>query len=125
MKEKIGNLMNAVREGKEMCLAYVYPRGNKPAQEYIFESTPENMANFLGAHLCNAQEITLTDILDRLIVKAREGFVMQCPNQELCLKIIEHLAPIQMGETEAKDIGAVPRDALDEQYNSEAGMSMR
>lgn len=124
MKDKIGNLMNAVREGKEMCLAYVYPRGNKPVQEYIFESTPENMANFLGAYLCDAQEITLTDILDRLIVNACEGFIMQCPNQELCLKIIEHLAPIQMGETEAKDIGAVPRDALDEQYNSEARMAM-
>lgn len=124
MKEKIGNLINAVRESKEMCLAYVYPRGNKPVQEYIFESTPENMANFLGAHFCDAQEITLTDILDRLIVNVREGFIMQCPNQELCMKIIEHLAPIQMGETEAKDIGAVPRDALDEQYNSEAGMSM-
>lgn len=124
MKEKIEKLMNAVREGKEICFAYVYPYGSEPAEEYIFEATPENMANFVGAHQYDAEEIVLTDILDRLIMNMRGGFIRQCPNQELCMKIIEHLAPIQMGETEAKDIGAVPRDALDEQYNSEAGMSM-
>ena len=124
MKEKIEKLMNAVQNGKDVCLAYVYPREHELAQEYIFEATPENMANFLGAHLHNAREVTLTDMLDRLVVNARDGFIMQCPNQELCMKIIEHLAPIQKGETKAKDIGAVPRDALDEQYNSEAGMAM-
>ena len=57
-------------------------------------------------------------------MNTRGGFIRQCPDQELCMKIIEHLVPIQLGDEEAKAIGAVPRDAFDEQYNSEAGMSM-
>lgn len=42
--------------------AYIYPlSGNR--QEYVFDMTPEHIANFLGAHQFDAEKIVLTDML--------------------------------------------------------------
>ncbi len=57
---------------------------------------------------------------DRLIVESiYGGFVMNCPNQELCRKIIPHLAPIQQCEIEPKDSPVATRDEMEELWNEE------
>ena len=76
--------------------------------------TPHNIANFLGQHQFDAEKIVLTDVVDRLILDTFGGFINQCPNQELCRQIIPILAPIQMGEAEARGIPMVSRDAFDD-----------
>lgn len=93
--------------------AYIYPLSGG-RQEYVFDMTPENIANFLGAHQFDAEKIVLTDMLDRLIPNTTGGFIDQCPDQELCSRIIPFLAPIQMGETEAQEISMVTMEAFDE-----------
>lgn len=93
--------------------AYVYPfSGGR--QEYVFDMTPENIANFLGVHQFDVEKIILTDMMDRLILNTVGGFIDRCPDQALCHRIIPLLAPIQMGEAEAKEIPMVTRDAFDE-----------
>lgn len=93
--------------------AYIYPFDGS-RQEYVFDMTPEHIANFLGAHQFDAEKIILTDMMDRLILNTIGGFIDQCPDQELCRQIIPLLAPIQMGETEAKEIPMVTMEAFDE-----------
>ena len=91
--------------------AYIYPlSGNR--QEYVFDMTPEHIANFLGAHQFDAEKIVLTDMLDRLILNTIGGFIDQCPDQDLCRQIIPLLASIQTGETEAKEIRMVTMDCF-------------
>ena len=92
---------------------YIYPLSGG-RQEYVFDMTPEHIANFLGAHQFDAEKIILTDMLDRLILNTIGGFIDQCPDQDLCRQIIPLLAPIQMGETEAKEIPMVTMEAFDE-----------
>lgn len=87
---------------------------NGGRQEYVFDMTPEHIANFLGAHQFDAEKIVLTDMMDRLILNTIGGFIDQCPDQDLCRQIIPLLAPIQMGETEAKEIPMVTMEAFDE-----------
>lgn len=55
----------------------------------MFNMTPENIANFIGKYAYTADKVILTDMCDRLIVESiYDGFIMNCPNQELCRKII-------------------------------------
>ena len=72
--------------------------------------TPENLANFIGARGYDAKKIVITDVLDRLIVYTCMGMLDVCPDQKLCGRIIEYLAPIQLGEKEAGEILAVERN---------------
>ena len=98
--------------------AYIYPLiGGR--QEYVFDMTPEHIANFLGAHQFDAEKIVLTDMLDRLILNTIGGFIDQCPDQDLCRRIVPLLAPIQMGEAEAKEIPVVTMDSFNEYCNYE------
>ncbi len=69
---------------------------------YAFRQTPSNIANFLGAHQFDVEKIVLTTIFDTLVLDTVGGFIMTCPNQDLCREIIKFLAPIQMGMAEAK-----------------------
>ena len=104
--------------------AYIYPLSGG-RQEYVFDMTPEHIANFLGAHQFDAEKIVLTDMLDRLILNTNGGFIDQCPDQDLCRRIVPLLAPIQMGEAEAKEIPMVTMDSFNEycNYEDEAAMT--
>lgn len=92
--------------------AYIYPLDGRARQEYVLEMTPENIANFIGAHKYDAEKIILTDMLDNLILDTVGGFIMNCPNQILCDRILPLLAPIQMGRRRAKEISVVSRVAF-------------
>lgn len=94
--------------------AYLYPSDGGNRQEYVFEMTPEHLANFIGAHPFDAEKMVFTDLFDRLILDTCGGFIMTCPNQQLCQQILSILAPIQMGETEAKEIPMVTREQFDD-----------
>ena len=94
--------------------AYLYPSDGGKRKEIAFEMTPENIAQFIGAHPYDAEKIILTDMCDRLILETARGFIDRCPDQELCQQTLPILAPIQMGETEAKDFPYISRELFDE-----------
>lgn len=54
-----------------MGYAYLYPSDGGNRQEFVFDMTPENIANFIGGHLEDAEKIVLTDMLDRLILESK------------------------------------------------------
>ncbi len=105
----------------DLGYAYVFEKGNNGKHtDYMFDMTSENIANFIGKNAYTADKIILTDMCDRLIVESiYGGFIMNCPNQELCRKIIPHLAPIQQGEVESKDFPVATRAEMEELWNEE------
>lgn len=113
--ESVEKVMDGFRNG----YAYLYPADGGNRQEYVFDMTPENIANFLGSHQFDAKKIILTDMLDRLVLDTAGGFIDNCPNQELCKQIIPVLAPIQMGEKEAEEFPIVTRQLYDEYIDME------
>lgn len=113
-QEDIEKVEQAI-DGFYVGYAYLSPKDDSARQEYVFNMTPENIANFLGSHQFDAEKIVLTDMLDRLILDTTGGFINNCPNQELCKNIISLLAPIQIGEKEATEFPMVTRE-LYEQY---------
>ena len=44
---------------------------------------------------------------------------MICPDHDLCREIILHLAPIQMGEAEPKDMAVATREEMEEIWSEE------
>ena len=106
---------------EKLGYAYVYEKGNNGKYtDYLFSMTPENIANFIGKNAYTTDKIILTDMCDRLIVESiYGGFIMNCPNQELCRKIIPHLAPIQQGEVEPKDFPVATRAEMEKLWNEE------
>lgn len=119
MKQEDSAMVEKIMDTGTMAYAYVYPFSGGPREEYFIASTPENLANFIGGQGYDARQIIVTDFLDRLIVDTSLGMLETCPDQELCQKIISHLAPIQMGEKEAGEVLAVDRNAADQYFAEE------
>lgn len=115
MTEKEIESVESVMEGNRVGYAYLYPLEGIDRKGYVFDMTPKNIANFLGAHQFDVQKIVLTDMLDRLILDTAGGFINNCPNQELCKQIIPALAPLQMGEADAEEFPIITRE-LYEKY---------
>lgn len=113
MTEKEKEAVEQVMEGYRVGYAYLYPMEGIDRQEYVFDMTAENIANFIGSHLYDTQKIVLTDMMDRLILNTAGGFIENCPNQELCRQVVATLAPIQMGDSEAEEFPLVTREQFD------------
>ncbi|MBS5388848.1 MAG: hypothetical protein KHY31_15920 [Clostridiales bacterium] len=119
MNQKEKQMVEQIMDTEAIGYAYLYPTGGGQRKEYLISTTPENLANFVGSHFMDAQQMIVTDMLDRLILDTTGGFLNRCPDQNLCREILKTLAPIQMGEAEPGEILAVGRDAADEYFREE------
>lgn len=119
MNQDTIDMVEKIMDTETMGYAYLYPQDGGARKEYLIATTPENMANFIGSHIYDAQKMVITDMLDRLIVESCGGFLDKCPDQKLCGEIVQHLAPVQMGEKEAGEILAVDRTQADEYWAME------
>lgn len=103
-----------ILDGNQVGYAYLYPSDGSERLEYVFDMTAENMANFIGQHQLSIKKMVLTDMCDRLMLDTAGGFLNNCPNQELCKKLLSLLPPIQMGEKEVEEFPIVAREIFDE-----------
>lgn len=103
-----------ILDGNQVGYAYLYPSDGSERLEYVFDMTAENMASFIGQHQLGVKAVMLTDMCDRLILDTVGGFLNNCPNQELCKKLLSLLPPIQMGEKEVEEFPIVTREIFDE-----------
>lgn len=88
--------------------------------DYMFKMTAENIANFMGKNACTADKIIMTDMCDNLICESVfGGFLINCPDQNLCREIIPYLAPIQMGAVEPKEFPVASRDEIEALWATE------
>ena len=86
----------------------------------MFKMTAENIANFIGKNAYAGDKIIMTDMCDNLICESVfGGFLMSCPDQDLCREIIPHLAPTQMGEAEPKEFPVVAREDMEQLWAEE------
>ena len=116
MKSEDEQMIQRIMDTDTMGYASVYDSGSGKREEYLVALTAENLANLIGG---KARQITVTDVLDRLVADSRKGTLDNCPDQRLCRKINQFLAPIQRGEKEAGEILAVSREAADEYFAAE------
>lgn len=116
MKSEDKKMVERIMDTGAMGYAYEYPYGGGARKEYMLALPPENLANFIGMRGYDAEKKVITDVMDRLIVNTCIGMLDVCPNQKLCGRIIEYLAPIQLGEKEAGKVLAVERKVADEYF---------
>ncbi|OUQ84030.1 DUF4240 domain-containing protein [Flavonifractor sp. An10] len=86
---------------RDVVYAAVYQNGS--CAEYRFPDTPRDIANFIGSRPC-ADEIVLTDTLDRLLLDTRGSIIYSCPDKELLAKVTHFLVPIQTGEIQPEPV---------------------
>lgn len=118
MKKKDMEQVQKVMDGFHVGYAYLYSHDGG-SQEFVFDMTPENIANFLGSHYFDAEKMILTDMQDRLILNTIGGFIDYCPDQDLCRKILPNLIVIQRGEMEAAKFPIVTREMFEEYCDME------
>lgn len=118
MNEEIRKKAEKIMENQNVCYAYFYPNNGGKRQEFVFEMNPENIANFLGMHFLDASKIILTDVLDSLILDTFGGFINYCCDQQLNIKIVNLLIPIQCGEKEAEKFPMITMEEWNEYGNS-------
>lgn len=115
MKSEDEQMLQRIMDIDTMGYACIYDSSGK-REEYLIALTAENLANLIGGKGGEAQQISVTDVLDRLMVDSRMETLGSCLAQRLCRKINQFLASIQRGEKEAGEILAVCRDATDEYF---------
>lgn len=99
--------------------ACLYTRDGGAGQESMISTTPENIANYIGSRMFEAEKIVITDMCDRLVLDTCGYFLNNCPDQSLCKEIHPFLIPIQMGEKEAGEVLGVDRDVADRYFAAE------
>lgn len=119
MDQKEKQMVERIMDTEAIGYVYLYPAAGGQRKEYLISTTLENLANFVGSHFMDAQQMTVTDMLNRLILDTTGGFLNRCPNQNLCREILKSLAPIQMGEAELGEILAIDRYTADEYFMEE------
>lgn len=117
--EKEIEMLEKIFDSERVGYAYLYPRDGGARQDSMISTTPENIANYIGSHMYDAQKIIITDMCDRLVLDTCGCFIDSCPNQKLCRDIIPFLAPIQMGEKEAGEVLEVSMDVANEYFAAE------
>lgn len=108
-------------EDGNLGYACVYKQGDQGMHtDYMFKMTAENIANFIGKNAYTADKITITDMCDSIICESiYGGFIMNCPDQNLCREIIPHLEPIQMGDAEPKEFSVATREEMQALWDAE------
>lgn len=119
MNEKIVDMMTKIFDSERVGYAYLYPNDGGARKEDFISTTAENIANYIGSHMFDAQKIVITDICDRLILNTCGYFIDTCPNQEFCKEIQPFLHPIQRGEKEAGEVLFVSREQADRYFAAE------
>ena len=119
MKSEDEQMIHQIMDTDTMGYASVYDSGSGKREEYLVALTAENLASLIGRKGGETRQITVTDVLDCLVADSRKGTLDNCPDQRLCRKINQFLAPIQRGEKEAGEILAVSREAADEYFAAE------
>lgn len=119
MNQETASMIERIMDTETIGYACLYPIGGGASKEYVIATTPENLANFIGSHLYDAERMTVTDFLDRLILNTCGGFLDSCPDQKLCGKIGKHLVPIQIGEKEAGEVLAVDKEQAEKYWAME------
>ena len=122
MDKKTRNMMDRILDTDKIGYAYFYPAKGGEVKEYFVSTTAENIANFLGTHMQDAEKMIITDMLDRLILDTCGGFINKCPDQKLCREIVPMLAPIQQGELPVGEVLAVTREESNAYFAEEDEM---
>lgn len=113
MNGEIADMMNKIFDSERVGYAYVYPKDDGERKEDFISTTAENIANYIGSHMFDAQKIVITDICDRLILDTCGYFIDTCPDQKFCMEIHPFLIPIQMGEKKAGEVLGMSREQAD------------
>lgn len=113
MNAEIADMMSRIFDTERVGYAYVYPNNGGERKEDFISTTAENIANYIGSHMFDAEKIIITDICDRLILDTCGYFIDTCPDQKFCLEIHPFLIPIQMGEKEAGEVLGMSREQAD------------
>ncbi len=119
LNEESIKMMHQIFDAERIGYVCLYPNDGGTRQESVLATTPENLANYVGSHFLDAEKMVVTDMCDRLILDTYGGFINQCPDQNLCREINQHLVPIQMGDKEAGEILIVSRDAAEAYFAME------
>ena len=119
MKKEDTEMMLRIFETERAGYAYLYPSDGGERKEDYISTTAENIANYIGSHMFEAEKIVITDMCDRLILDTCGYFINSCPNQEFCKEIHPFLIPIQMGEKDAGEVLSVSRDVAEQYFREE------
>lgn len=85
----------------DVVCAHVYD--DDGYSEFLFLGSPENIANFIGAHPL-AHQIVLTDREENPFLWTIGYFIDRCPDKVLLEEVKKWLIPIQMSEVEAQPV---------------------
>ena len=96
--------MIKISNKQSKVIGYVFDSNGQYEQQYYFDNTPENIANFITQNNSNA--CTITDEADNLILKSTvAGFVDVCHDQHyLTTKLLPILIPLQLGDSEPVEV---------------------
>ncbi len=88
MKSEDEQMIQRIMDTDTMGYASVYDSGSGKREEYLVALTAENLASLIGRKGGETRQITVTDVLDRLVADSRKGTLDNCPDAQF---LLEHL----------------------------------
>lgn len=95
MKKEDREMIEKIMATEKVGYAYVYPMDGGARKEHYISMTSENIANYIGTYMVEAESMVFTDIADNLELNTFGCFINTCTSRKLCMELQELLFPIQ------------------------------
>lgn len=119
MSEEDIKMMQDIMDTEQVGYGYVYPYDGSKRQEYYLSTRPDHLADFIVRKGMDADQIMVTDILDRPIVSTYMIFLDRCQDEAFRRKLLKYLYPLQMEEKEPGTLLALDRKIAEEYFAME------
>ena len=94
MKKEDREMIEKIMATEKVGYAYMYPMDGGARKEHYISMTPENIANYIGTYMVEAESMVFTDIADNLELNTFGCFINTCTSRKLCMELQELLFPI-------------------------------
>lgn len=62
MRKEDSDMIAKIYDSERVGYGYLYPVDGGARQDSMISTTPENIANYIGSHMHDAQKIVITDM---------------------------------------------------------------
>ncbi len=116
------------REEKKICeilesgsigYAYLFDAKARKTLEKVVSLEPKNLAALFRKYGTEMERMSVTDMRDRMVLRAASGKISSCKDGELRREIEQHLTALLLAEEKATEVLEVDKKAADQYFGEE------
>lgn len=119
MNRETEKQINEILKSGSIGYAYLLDAKAGKTQEKVVSLQPENLAALIQKYGAEMEWMSVTDMRDRMVLRAASGKISSCKDGELRREIEQHLTALLSAEEKATEVLEVDKKAADQYLGEE------